>query len=78
MKCPNVIQDIIRTIITGKVGGAKIVPQVRKRIEALNLPQEDATRLFQAIETEIASLHDGNIARFKVRPSEFQGWKALK
>ncbi len=32
----------------------------------------DAADLFKLIETEIVSLHDGNIARFKIRPSEFQ------
>jgi hypothetical protein len=35
-------------------------------------------QLFQIIETEIMSLHDGNIARFKIRPSEFQKWKEME
>ena len=78
LKYRQAIQHIIRTIIIEKVGGAEIVSQVRRLIAALNLPQEDTILLFQAIETEIVSLHDGNIARFKIRPSEFQEWKALK
>lgn len=44
-------------------------------IETLKIPELDSTQLFQVIETEIMSLHDGNIARFKIRPSEFQKWK---
>jgi hypothetical protein len=45
---------------------------------AHNLPEADQLSIFQVIETEILSLHDDNIARFKIRPSEFESWKALQ
>jgi len=78
LKYRQVIQDIIRTVVTEKVAGTEVVTRVRSLLEALNLPPEDSTPLFQVIETEIVSLHDGNVARFKIRPSEFQEWKALQ
>ncbi len=77
LKYRNAIQDIVREIILKKVTGSLIVPTIKKLITALNLSEVDSTRLFQVIETEIMSLHDGNIARFKVRPSEFQAWKSV-
>jgi len=36
------------------------------------------SELFKVIESEIISFHDGNIARFKIRPSEFQAWQQLQ
>lgn len=69
------IQDIIRTIILEKVDGAQVVSKIQNLIEAQNLPKADSAELFKVIETEIMSLHDGNIARFKIRPSELQAWK---
>jgi hypothetical protein len=54
------------------------VPTIRELIEANSIPEADRAELFTLIETEIISLHDGNVARFKVRPSEFQAWKAMQ
>ncbi len=78
LKYRNVIQEIVRSIILGKVEGANVVHQVQKLIMAHNLPEADQLSIFQVIETEILSLHDDNIARFKIRPSEFESWKALQ
>lgn len=78
LKYRDAIRDIIRAIITEKVSGPKVVPQVRSLIEGLALPDEDAKLLFQAIETEIVSLHEDNVVRFRIRPIEFQEWKALQ
>jgi len=78
LKYRVVIQDIIREIILKKVAGPQVVKKIRKLLEVQKLPEADASELFKVIETEIMSLHDGNIARFKIRPSEFQTWKNLQ
>lgn len=75
LKYRREIQDIVRAIILEKIAGNQTVPRIRNMIQTLKLSEVDSIRLFQMIETEIMSLHDGNIARFKVRPSEFQEWK---
>lgn len=72
------IQDIIRTVILEKVAGPQVVHRIQTLLEAKNLPAADSAELFKLIETEIVSLHDGNIARFKIRPTEFQEWKNLQ
>jgi len=38
-------------------------------------PQEDRTRFVEVLETEVMSLHEGNIARYRLRPSQYQAWK---
>lgn len=78
LKYRTVIRDIIRAIILEKTAGRQVVVRIQNLIEAQNLPETDANELFKAIETEILGLHDGNIARFRIRPSEFQEWKSLQ
>lgn len=72
------IQEIVRSIILEKIEGAQVVRKIQNLIEAKSPPEEDRSELFKAIETEIMSLHDGNIARFKIRPIEYHAWKELQ
>ena len=72
------IREIVRSIILERVAGAQVVQEIKDLIEASNIPENERTELFNLIETEIASLHEGNAARFRVRPSEFQTWKKLQ
>lgn len=78
LKYKSAIQDIVRTIILENVAGHQIVPTIKNRIETLKISNNDSAQLFQVIETEIMSLHEGNIARFKIRPSEYIKWKNLQ
>ena len=32
-------------------------------------------RFIEVVETELLSLHEGNIARFRLRPGEFATWR---
>ncbi|MEP7213356.1 MAG: Fic family protein [Acidobacteriota bacterium] len=72
------IQEIVRSIILEKVPGPAIVQKIRALIEATDVPDSDRDALFNLIEVEVISLHEGSVARFKVRPSEFEAWKALQ
>ncbi|MGH9948052.1 MAG: Fic family protein [Pyrinomonadaceae bacterium] len=72
------IQEIVRSIILDCVGGSDVVPQIHASIDSSTIAEADREEVFSLIEHEIVSLHDGNVARFKVRPSEFQAWKKLQ
>ena len=78
LKYRTEIQDIIRSVILEKVAGPQVVHRIQNLMEAKNLPETDTAEIFKLIEMEIIGLHDGNIARFKIRPSEFQEWKSLQ
>jgi Fic family protein len=43
--------------------------------KALEMPEADQSKFRESIETELISLHEGNIARYWIRPSQFQEWK---
>lgn len=74
----EMIHGIVSSIIIERVEGVKVVRKIQELINASNIPKADRSEVFNLIETEIISLHDGNIARFRVRLSEFQAWKALQ
>ena len=38
-------------------------------------PVMEGARFVEVVETELMSLHDGNIARYRLRPSEYQAWR---
>ncbi len=75
LKYRNQIHMIIQEIILTTIVGSQIIATIKNRIQSLGLSENDAAQLFKIIEIEIASLHDGNIARYKIRPSEFNAWK---
>lgn len=78
LKYRDEIQEVMRTIILEKVPGPQVVNRVQNLLASRKFPEADTKELFKLIEIEILSLHDGNIARFKIRPSEFQQWKSLQ
>ncbi|MEQ1764012.1 MAG: Fic family protein [Pyrinomonadaceae bacterium] len=72
------IQEIVRSIILEKVPGGRVVTEIRDLIKSHNIPETEREDVFNLVENEFISLHDGNMARFKVRPSEFEAWKLLQ
>lgn len=74
----KLIQKIVQSIILEKIAGPNIVQKIKDLIAKNDIPQSERDKLFDLVETEIISLHEGSVARFKVRPSEFQEWKDLQ
>jgi Fic family protein len=42
---------------------------------ALNVAKHDQMHFVNVVETELLGLHEGNIARYRIRPSEFIAWQ---
>ena len=40
----------------------------------MELPQSDQARFNEVAVTELTTLHEGNIARYRLRPSEYRDW----
>lgn len=47
------------------------------RISAEDVPAEDRKEFIEAVEGEILALHQGNFARYRVSPSEFNRWQNM-
>jgi fido (protein-threonine AMPylation protein) len=64
----QVVADIVR----------QRIPQTEQAVADLAGPSveaQDLQRFTQLVLQEVAGLHEGNIARFRLRPSEFQQWR---
>jgi DNA-binding Lrp family transcriptional regulator len=67
------LQSLISEIVTGNSSAVEASGIIKNY--ALQLPPVDQRRFIEMIETELLSLHEGNFARYRVRPSEFKIWK---
>ena len=67
----------IRQVVGEIVVSGMDYREAAKKIEeiAARIVEGDRKRLVEAVETELLSLHEGNIARYRIRPSQFQTWK---
>ena len=68
----------IKAIVREVVLSGKAIPEAEEPIRAYakaKLPKESWTRFLTVVETELTSLHDGNYARYQLRPSEFAAWQ---
>ena len=69
----DVLADVIGEIVRK---GWAAEPRIIEREAANLVPAEDRTRFVEMAIDELKSLHDGNIARYRLRLSEFRDWKA--
>ncbi|MDA9982365.1 Fic family protein [Gammaproteobacteria bacterium] len=65
----EVVAEIVRRHMDKKAAAAFI-----KQCALEEVIQEDQVRFIEVVETEMMSLHEGNIARHRLRPTEYQAW----
>ena len=63
------VAEIVHRHMDKKTAGAFI-----KQRSVEDVPQQDRARFAEVVETEMMSLHEGNIARYRLRPGEYQSW----
>ena len=67
----ELVAEIVRGGQTKGVATKWIAQKAAERIAA-----PDRSRFVEAVETELGSLHEGNIARHRLRPAEYHAWKS--
>lgn len=72
-------RDDIRTVVGEIISKAMAQKQASKSIGqyAERLPKSDREKFIEVVETELLSLHEGNFARFRIKPSEFNKWQTV-
>lgn len=68
----ELIADLIRTRLGRKDVVARISAWSKKEIGP-----NDRARFAEIVEAELTSLHEGNFARYRIRPSEFEAWRRV-
>jgi hypothetical protein len=68
----NIVSEVIRERRT-KSAASELIEQ----FALANITPNDRRLFREAAQAELIGLHEGNFARYKVKPSEFYAWKAV-
>ena len=65
----------VAAIIRARCDRREAVARLRRWAEE-SVIENDRKRFVAAAEETLAGIHEGNFARYRVRPSEYEAWKA--
>jgi len=68
------VAQVVSAVVRAGLDKKTATAFVRQRA-ADQVPSEDRARFVEIAETEQMSLHEGNIARYRLRPAEFRAWQ---
>jgi fido (protein-threonine AMPylation protein) len=68
----ELIAALVRTRVNRKDAAARIAVWSKKEIDPGDLEQ-----FTEIVEAELTGLHEGNFARYRIRPSEFAAWRQV-
>jgi hypothetical protein len=71
----QIIRELITDIIVSACQPKKASIMIKTKSK--ELPIEDQGKFIESVESELLSLHEGNFARYKIRPSEFKCWQEI-
>lgn len=67
---------VAREVVQGRMDKAAAAEHIRCW-SMDKLPAADRARVVELVERSLLSLHGGNIAKYRLRPSEFEAWQAV-
>lgn len=74
MRYRNFIYEAVAEVVLGCMDKKQAVAELRQKAE-ICVPAQDRLHFIEVVEIELRSLHEGNIARFRLRPSEYEKWR---
>jgi hypothetical protein len=70
------LRDLMADLVRARVG-RKDAPTRIAAWSAKERAPDDRQRFTEIVEAELASLHEGNFACYRIRPSEFAAWRQI-
>jgi hypothetical protein len=74
LKYKNTMVEVVCSIVRRSLDKKKAIAAIRQH--AKSLPPQDQAKFIETCERELRGLHEGNIARFRLKLSEFTAWHA--
>jgi hypothetical protein len=68
------LKEVVGSVVRDRLDKKAAASFVRREAGKLRVPGE-RTRFAELAETELTSLHEGNFARYRLRPAEFAAWR---
>ena len=69
----SLIHATVSHIVTTPHNKTQAIAHIREQAQSKVAP-EDRARFVEVVETQLMSLHEGNMARYGVRPAQFDAW----
>ncbi len=67
------VGELVARVVRDRMDKREAAGWIAKKAAA-EVPAEDKARFIEVVETELSGLHEGNIARYRLRLSEFKDW----
>ena len=68
------VAEVVAAVVRGEKDKRAAIALARQTA-AEQVPLADQARFVEVVETELMSLHDGNIARYRLRPAQYHAWR---
>lgn len=68
------ISQVVAAVVRESLNKPGAISHIRRFAQA-QIHARDRERFIEVVETQLLSLHEGNIARYRLRPSEFHAWR---
>jgi hypothetical protein len=68
------LREVIGEIVRGRMDKAQATAHLKAWVQA-HIESRDWEQFKDTAETELLSLHEGNFARYQIRPGEFAAWR---
>jgi hypothetical protein len=67
-------KETVALVVRGQMNKKAATAFIRKQAKNM-IPAPDQVKFIEVVETELMSLHEGNISRYGLRPSEVERWR---
>ena len=68
------ITQVVAGVVREKMSKSQAINHVHRYAQD-RIESADRERFIEVVETQLLSLHEGNIARYRLRPSEYHAWR---
>jgi hypothetical protein len=77
LKHKAALRQIVGEVVRGRMDRKAAAAYVASWVEKNDIPAAEREKFRDMAEAELVSLHEGNFARYQIRPSEFEGWQQV-
>ena len=67
------LHETVREVVLSLLDQVKAIHLIQER--SLQIPPNDRSRFIEVVKKELQGLHEDNIARYRLRPLQYDAWK---
>lgn len=76
LKHRDALRDVVREVVRAPMDKRQATKHLKSWADG-HIDQQDRERFREIAESELLSLHEGNFARYQIRPAEFAAWQQV-